>query len=96
MILPSHAASVPRPAVHGTVGFSAPARRRWYFAPVPRHSGSAFKPLSRHSLAVETTDGCGIPRSALTRYRPRRTGTGMPDAPLLCDEWGNDWRDITR
>ncbi|EPN6628530.1 hypothetical protein ACT2SA_003960 [Raoultella ornithinolytica] len=24
------------------------------------------------------------------------TVTGMPDAPLLCDEWGNDWRDITR
>nr|UVN19777.1 hypothetical protein [Klebsiella michiganensis] len=45
MILPSHAASVLRPAVHGTVGFSAPARRRWYFAPVPRHSKD--RPSSR-------------------------------------------------
>ncbi|EDZ5589212.1 hypothetical protein IZR56_004160 [Salmonella enterica] len=37
--------------------------------------GAPFKPLSRHILAVETTDGCGIPRSALTRYRTRRTGS---------------------
>ncbi|EPV6646817.1 hypothetical protein ACV8ZM_003486 [Salmonella enterica] len=22
--------------------------------------------------------------------------TGVPDAPVLRDEWGNDWRDITR
>ncbi|EHH0467249.1 hypothetical protein J7B01_004849 [Salmonella enterica] len=24
------------------------------------------------------------------------TVTGAPDAPVLRDEWGNDWRDITR
>ncbi|EJF0242741.1 hypothetical protein M6B04_004670 [Salmonella enterica subsp. enterica serovar Liverpool] len=24
------------------------------------------------------------------------TVTGTPDAPVLRDEWGNDWRDITR
>lgn len=24
------------------------------------------------------------------------TVTGAPDAPALRDEWGNDWRDITR
>ncbi|ENZ2854957.1 hypothetical protein ACK1QH_004547 [Salmonella enterica] len=24
------------------------------------------------------------------------TATGAPDAPVLRDEWGNDWRDITR
>ncbi|EJI4859022.1 hypothetical protein RTS15_005238 [Salmonella enterica] len=24
------------------------------------------------------------------------TVTGAPDAPVLCDEWGDDWRDITR
>ncbi|ELW1986087.1 hypothetical protein SLE39_004991, partial [Salmonella enterica] len=23
------------------------------------------------------------------------TATGAPDAPVLRDEWGNDWRDIT-
>ncbi|EDZ9929524.1 hypothetical protein GJ842_14705 [Salmonella enterica] len=40
-----------------------------------RFDGAPFKPLSRHSLAVGKTDGCGIPRSALTRYRTRRTGS---------------------
>ncbi|HIB1631984.1 TPA: hypothetical protein ACWV6Y_006003, partial [Salmonella enterica subsp. enterica serovar Muenchen] len=39
------------------------------------YRGAPFKPLSRHSLAVGKTDGCGIPRSALTRYRTRRTGS---------------------
>ncbi|HHR3735972.1 TPA: hypothetical protein ACS5XR_005498, partial [Salmonella enterica] len=24
------------------------------------------------------------------------TVTGSTDAPVLRDEWGNDWRDITR
>ncbi|EOC9343922.1 hypothetical protein ACJCHQ_004666, partial [Salmonella enterica] len=24
------------------------------------------------------------------------TVTGVPDVPVLRDEWGNDWRDITR
>ena len=24
------------------------------------------------------------------------TVTGAPDAPVLRDEWGNDWRDTTR
>ncbi|EAB4095129.1 hypothetical protein FGS43_20775 [Salmonella enterica] len=24
------------------------------------------------------------------------TVTGVPDTPVLRDEWGNDWRDITR
>ncbi|TKU51300.1 hypothetical protein FDW94_01080 [Citrobacter sp. wls757] len=39
------AASVPRPAGHGTGGFSAPARRRCDFTPCPRHDEE--RPSSR-------------------------------------------------
>ncbi|EAY4772590.1 hypothetical protein S828_13850 [Salmonella enterica] len=62
------AASVPRPVCHGTGAFP--------FSVHPSLCREApFKPLSRHNLAVGKTDGCGIPRSALTRYRTRRTGS---------------------
>ncbi|RRT95136.1 hypothetical protein EGI90_24595 [Serratia marcescens] len=59
------AASVSRPACYGTGCFSAQARRRRYFAPVPRlfkeRPSSRFRGIS---LPPEKPGVCGIPRSA--------------------------------
>lgn len=39
---------------------------------------------------LENTILCGL------KFLDTWTVSGTSDAPVLCDEWGNDWRDISR
>nr|CDO58094.1 unnamed protein product [Salmonella enterica subsp. enterica serovar Gallinarum str. 287/91] len=61
---------MPRPACHGTgAGVVVIVLHTLASLRAP------FKPLSRHKLADDENCRLVIPRSALTRYRTRRTGS---------------------